>query len=187
MEKRVSLAEIFFAFLYSGLILLGGGYIILPILQSELVEKRNWLTADELMDYYAVSQSLPGLIAINISILVGYKLRGKWGSIVGAVGITFFAFWAIVLLASVISNFVDNPYVQCAFWGIEIAVVVLIIGAVREMWSKAVVDIGSGVVFLISLLIMLFTKISPAYVIIASAVVGILYKMIERKYTEENK
>ena len=66
MEKRVSLAEIFFAFLYSGLILLGGGYIILPILQSELVEKRNWLTADELMDYYAVSQSLPGLIAINI-------------------------------------------------------------------------------------------------------------------------
>lgn len=186
MDKKISLVEIFFAFLYSGLILLGGGYIILPILQSELVEKRGWLTSDELTDYYAVSQSLPGLIAINISILVGYKLRGKMGVLTGVLGITFFAFWAIVCLASVISKFTDNSYVQGVFWGIEIAVVILIISSVREMWSRAVKDKGEFILYLIALSVMLFTNISPVIIIISSIIAGILWKTME-KYVAEGK
>ena len=79
MDKKISLVNIFLTFLKVGIILLGGGYVILPILQSEIVEKKNWLTSEELIDYYAISQSLPGLIAINISIFVGYKVRGKFG------------------------------------------------------------------------------------------------------------
>ena len=178
--RQIKLYEIFIAFLYSGLILLGGGYIILPILQSELVEKRNWLTSEELTDYYAVSQSLPGLIAINISILVGYKLKGKLGALAGVLGITFFAFWAIVLLASVISKLTGNPYVQGAFWGIEIAVVILIISAVREMWSKAIKDNGALILFFIALGAMILTNISPAFIIIVSVFTGIFWKLIER-------
>ena len=76
MDKKIRLVNIFLTFLKVGIILLGGGYVILPILQSEIVEKKNWLTSEELIDYYAISQSLPGLIAINISIFVGYKVRG---------------------------------------------------------------------------------------------------------------
>lgn len=178
--KKISISDIFLAFLYSGLILLGGGYIILPILQTELVEKRKWITEEELTDYYAVSQSLPGLIAINISIIVGYKLRGKRGAIAGVCGITFFAFWAIVMLASIIANYTSNRYVEGAFWGIEIAVVILIISAIREMWGKAIKDKGSLILFFIALGIMLATNISPAYIIISSILTGILWKLIER-------
>lgn len=185
MDNNVKLKDIFISFLYSGLILLGGGYVILPILQSEIVEKRQWLSQEELVDYYAISQSLPGLIAINMSILIGYKLRGKWGALSGVIGITFFAFWTIVLLASVISRFTSNIYVQGAFWGIEIAVVVLIISAIREMWSKSVKNYETLIIYIIALVIMLFTKISPAYIIIGAIIFGILYKgLINKKEAE---
>ena len=177
-SDKISIFDIFLTFLYAGLILLGGGYVILPILQNELIQKRNWLTSDELTDFYAISQSLPGLIAINISILIGYKLRGKTGALAGVLGITFFPFWAIILLSSVISKFTSNTYVQGAFWGIGIAVVVLIISAIREMWNKAVVGFDSFLLFLVALLLMLFFNISPAAIIILSVVSGIIYKKV---------
>ena len=182
--KRVSLIQIFGAFLYTGLILLGGGYIILPILQTELVKKREWLTSEELTDYYALSQSLPGLIAINMSILIGYKLRGEMGALAGVIGITFFAFWAIVLLSSIISKLTTNCYMQGAFWGIGIAVVVLIISAIREMWNKSVTGIDSFILFSIALCLMMFLNVSPAIVIILSVFAGILYKLTTKQRGE---
>ena len=178
--KKIRLIEIFLAFLYSGLILLGGGYVILPILQSELVEKRNWLTSDELTDYYAISQSLPGLISINIAILIGYKLRSVKGAVAGIFGITFFAFWAIVVLSSVITKFAGNDYIQGAFWAIGIAVVILIISAVREMWDKSVCDRFSFFIYIIALSVMILTKISPAYIIISAIAVGLLLGLREK-------
>ena len=179
--NKISLVDIFLAFLYSGLILLGGGYIILPILQTELVSKRGWLSSDELTDYYAISQSLPGLIAINMAILTGYKLRGKFGAIAGVLGITFFAFWAIIILASIISKFASNIYVQGAFWGIGIAVVILIISAIREMWSKSICDKAQFVLYILALALMLCFHISPANIIIGAIAVGIIYNLINKK------
>ena len=185
MNKKISIIDIFIAFLKSGTILLGGGYIILPILQSELVKKRMWLSEEELTDYYAISQSLPGLISINIAILTGYKLRGVLGAFSGVIGITFSAFWAIILLSSILAQFTSNTYVQSAFWGIGIAVVVLIISAVREMWDKSVTNIKTFILYLIALTIMLITKISPAYVIIGAIILGIGYKTIERRFEQK--
>lgn len=182
--KIIRLCDIFIAFLYSGLILLGGGYVILPILQSELTEKRQWITSEELTDYYALSQSLPGLISINLAILIGYKLRGVKGAISGVIGITFFAFWAIIFLSSLISKFTTNIYIQGAFWAISIAVVVLIISATREMWSKSVNDKTTFFIFLTALGVMLFTQISPVYIIIASIFIGILLKSLLKDEVE---
>ena len=187
METRVRLLDIFTAFLKSGLILLGGGYIILPILQSEIVDKRGWITSEELTDYYAISQSLPGLIAINISILVGYKLRGKWGALAGVSGITFFAFWAIVILSSILESLTSNIFVQGAFLGISIAVVVLIISAVREMWNKAVNGIDSIILFCIAFLIMYKTNISPALVILFSIPTGIIWNIYKRNRSRRRR
>ncbi len=185
MGNNYSFREIFFTFLKVGLILLGGGYVILPILQSEVVEKRNWITEEELVEYYAISQSLPGLIAINISIFIGYKLKGKFGAITAVAGLTFSAFWAIVILSSILATMTTNLYVKGILWAVEIAVLVLIISAVREMWSKAIKD-SSGIIFyLIALGIMLFSKISPAYIIIGSIFAGILYKSLTKKRGEE--
>jgi len=177
--NNCSLKEIFLTFLYSGLILLGGGYVILPVLQKELVEKRQWLTNDELTDYYAISQSMPGLIAINISILVGYKLKGKLGAIAGVCGITFFAFWAIVAISTILTQFTANLYVKGAFWGVGTAVIVLIISAVREMWNNSIKDITCLIIYICTLLVMLIFDFSPVWLILLSIFFGIGYKSIE--------
>lgn len=179
--KRVSLIDIFCVFLYSGLILLGGGYVILPILQNELVEKRGWLSENEIIDYYAISQAMPGLIAINMSILAGYKLRGKLGAIAGVIGITFFAFWAIVILSSVLTVFASNSYIQGAFWGIAIAVVILIVSAVREMWSASVKDKYALGLYIFTVLLMILFDIPPSWVILVAVFAGIGWKFAERK------
>ena len=182
VKTKVSIIDIFSAFLYSGLILLGGGYIILPILQRELVDKRKWLSSAEVTDYYAISQSLPGLIAINMSILIGYKLRGKTGAFAGVIGITFFAFWAIVAFASVLAVFTSNTYVQGAFWGIGIAVVVLIISAVREMWVNSINDKAALLLFLMALVVMVCFEISPVWIIISSIFIGLGYNSALRRF-----
>ncbi|MCD8377965.1 MAG: chromate transporter [Candidatus Gastranaerophilales bacterium] len=181
MEKSITLGEIFLTFLKTGIILLGGGYVILPILQSEIVEKRNWLTLDELYDYYAVSQSLPGLIAINISIFAGYRISGKFGALAAVCGLTFSAFWAIIAISAILSKIVSNSLVQGVFWGVGIAVIVLIFSAVREMWSKSVNDKTSLLIYLIALCTMLIIEISPVYIIIISAIVGIICKSVRKK------
>lgn len=181
MQKKISLLELFLTFVKIGLILIGGGYVILPILQSEMVEKKSWITEDELVEFYALSQSLSGFIAINISIFIGYKLRGKSGAVVSVLGLIFFAFWIIVGLASILSTLTTNTYVQGAFWGVEIAVIILILSSLREMWTKAMISKFSYIVYLFACSLMIFTKLSPALVILITVVVGLLYKILNRK------
>ena len=174
----IRLRDLFFTFLKIGAILLGGGYVILPILQTEVVEKKKWITEDELTEYYALSQSLPGIIAINLSIFIGYKLKGKIGAIASICGLIFTAFWAIVGLSTLLSSLTDNSYVKGIFWGVEIAVLVLIISAIREMWGKAIKNNSQLIIYFIALITMLFTNIYPAYIIIGAIILGIVYKTI---------
>ena len=107
----MSLFKLFLIFVKIGAILLGGGYVILPILQNEFVEKRNLISQDELVDYFALSQTLPGIVAANISMFIGYKLKGKWGALAGMLGIISVPFIIIILLASVLSFFTENQTV----------------------------------------------------------------------------
>lgn len=185
MNKKISLWQLFCACVKIGLILLGGGYVILPVMQSELVEKRGWITEDELVEFYALSQSLPGIIAINTSIFVGYKIRGKWGALTAIVGLVFSAFWMIVALASVLAKLITNSYVQGLLWGVEVAVIVLIIMSVREMWGKSMSSKFSYFVYLFAFVLMLFAKLSPAVTIITTVVVGLLYKTFIDKRGED--
>lgn len=186
MDKKVSLWQLFCACVKIGLILLGGGYVILPVMQSELVEKRGWITDEELVEFYALSQSLPGIIAINTSIFVGYKIRGKWGALTAIIGLVFSAFWMIVALASVLAKLTTNSYVQGLLWGVEVAVIVLIIMSVREMWGKSMRSKFSYAVFLFAMGLMLFGKVSPALTIIITVVVGLLYKTLTKKRGEDD-
>lgn len=186
MDKKVSLWQLFCACVKIGLILLGGGYVILPVMQSELVEKRGWITDEELVEFYALSQSLPGIIAINTSIFVGYKIRGKWGALTAIIGLVFSAFWMIVALASVLAKLTTNSYVQGLLWGVEVAVIVLIIMSVREMWGKSMCSKFSYAVFLFAVSLMLFGKVSPALTIITTVVVGLLYKTLTKKRGEDD-
>lgn len=179
--------SIFKTFFKVGTLLLGGGYVILPLLTSELVDKKKWLTSDELCEYYALGASLPGIIAANTAIFTGRKLLGTKGAIAATVGMILPAFIAIVLLASLLSEIVDKPLVQHVFWGVGIGVITLLFLAVKEMWKKAIIDKFSIIIYSICLILALNGKIPLALIIITALCTGIIYQIIEKKFiTKEN-
>ena len=172
----MSLFKLFLIFLKIGAILLGGGYVILPIISDEFVDKRNLITHDELIDYFALSQSLPGIIAANITMFIGYKLKGKWGAIAAMLGVTFVPFWCIVLLASVLSTLVNNHYVQGILWGVGVSVIALIMLTVREMWQKSKKNAFFYTIFILTLITLLVFKLSPIQTILLFTLIGVGYK-----------
>ncbi|MBR6126700.1 chromate transporter [bacterium] len=177
----MSLIRLFLIFTKIGAILLGGGYVILPIMTEELCKKRKLVTYDELTNLFAISQSLPGIIAANMSMFVGYKLRRKSGAVAAIAGVTFIPFWTIVILASCISVFVNNSYVKGAFWGIDIAVIALILLTSRELWQNSKRNLFFCFIFIASLVALLIFKLSPIQVILIFTVVGIIFKTLEVK------
>lgn len=183
MEKSFwSIYKIFFKI---GLLLLGGGYVILPLLQCELVDKKSWITNDELCEYYALSQSLPGLIAANVSIFTGFKLLGYRGAIASLAGCISPAFMSIVLIASVLEQIVHNNFIRYIFWGVGVGVVILLFLAVKEMWSRSVVDKFTWSIFAYAVILSVF-KVSPVFVILSSIAFGIVYKIFVKE-SKENK
>lgn len=184
MEK--SFWSIFKTFFKVGTLLLGGGYVILPLLTSEIVEKKHWITSDELCEFYALGASLPGIIAANTAIFTGGKLLGRKGAIAATIGVVLPSFLAIVLLASILSEIVDKPSVQHIFWGVGIGVITLLFLAVKEMWTKCVVDKFSICVYSVCL-ILAFTRVIPLSLIVILALVsGIIFQRIEDKKNLKN-
>lgn len=179
MEKNFY--SIFKTFFKVGTLLLGGGYVILPLLTSELVEKKNWLTSDELCEFYALGASLPGIIAANTAIFTGRKLLGTKGAIAATIGMILPAFLAIVLLAAILSEIINKPSVQHIFWGVGIGVITLLFLAVKEMWKKSVNDKFSLAIYLGCLILALSKKVSLAIIIIGALIFGILWQKFEDK------
>lgn len=176
--KKLSLINLFLIFVKIGAILLGGGYVILPILTNEFVEKRNLLHQDELINYYTLSQSLPGIVAANVSMFVGYKLKGKLGAIIAMFGIITVPFLTIVILASILTLLTENPYIQSIFWGIEISVIALILLTVRELWQNSNKNLFFYIIFLLSLFSIMFFKLSPIKTILIFTILGVIYKSL---------
>lgn len=174
----MSLFKLFLVFVKIGAILLGGGYVILPIMTNEFVDKRNLVTHDEMIDYFALSQSLPGIIAANISMFIGYKLRGKYGAAAAMLGVTFVPFWCIIILASVLGTLVNNSYVQGALWGVGVAVIALIMLTVREMWQKSNKNTYFYTIFILTLMALLLLKLSPIQAILLFTILGVIYKRL---------
>lgn len=176
----MSLFKLFLIFVKIGAILLGGGYVILPIMTSEFVDKRNLVSHEDMVDYFALSQSLPGIIAANISMFIGYKLRGKWGALAAMFGVTFVPFWCIVLLASILGRLVNNTYVQGALWGVGISVIALIMLTVREMWQKSNKNIYFYTIFVLTLLSLIIFSLPPIKTILIFTALGVIYKRFVR-------
>lgn len=179
--SKTSLLKLYFIFLKIGAILLGGGYVILPILKAELCEKRKLLNESELIDYFALSQSLPGIVAANISMFTGYKIKGKMGAIAALMGIITVPFISIIILASVLNLVVDNKYIVGMFWGVGIAVIALIILTAFEVWQKTERDLFFNIIFLSALITLVIFELSPVDVIIIFSVIGVLTKSIFRR------
>ncbi len=120
------LFALFLTFAKVGVMTFGGGYAMLPILQREVVEKKGWVTEEELADYFAIGQCTPGVIAVNTATFVGQKLAGMAGGIVATLGVVFPPLVIISALAEVITRYAHLPWVQHAFAGIRVCVCVLI-------------------------------------------------------------
>ena len=175
------LLSLFVTFIKVGGLTFGGGYAMMPLLQREVVDKKQWASMDEIMDWYAIGQCLPGLIMVNTSIFVGNKQKGVAGGIAAAVGSVFPSFVIISVIAALLQNFADQPVVIHAFAGIRVCVTVLIINAVVALWKKAIIDKVTMAIFIAVCALSYFTDISPIILVIASAVIGIVVKAMEVK------
>ena len=169
-----TLWQLFAAFCRIGALTFGGGYAMIPLLEREIVDRHHWATEEELMDYYAVGQCTPGIIAVNVATFVGYKIAGNLGGVIATLGVVTPSLLIIMLIASVLQNFADVPAVKSAFAGIRVCVSVLIFNAVLKLWKKAVVDKAALVLFVLVFLLSLFTKLSPVVFVVVCATAGIL-------------
>lgn len=170
------LADLFLTFAKMGAMTFGGGYAMLPILQREVVEKRGWATEEELMDYYAIGQCTPGVIAVNTATFIGQKTSGIIGGIVATLGVVFPSLVIISVIAAFIQNFADMAIVQNAFAGIRVCVCVLIFNAVVKLWKKSVVDKITLLIFLVIFAGSALTDLSPIVFVILAAIAGIVLK-----------
>ncbi|MDR2589763.1 MAG: chromate transporter [Oscillospiraceae bacterium] len=177
--------KLFISFVYIGTFTFGGGYSMLPMLIKELVEKRKWLTDKEVTELFSISQCLPGIIAANTALFVGYKQKKVLGGIVAALGVATPSVIIILIVATFLSNLSDIPVVQSAFVGLRICVSVLIINAVLRLRKHSIIDIPSALLYIVALVIAILTNIHIAIIVFFAGVMGVAISML-RKNSKSN-
>lgn len=183
-----TLLEMFLIFARIGGFTFGGGYAMLPMLQREVVENKKWATQEELMDYYAIGQCTPGIIAVNTATFIGYKHKGIPGAIFATAGVVAPSVVIVGIIAMFISNFQEYEVVQYAFAGIRAAVVALIASSVIKLSKKSVIDVISFLIFLIVTVISFITDLSPIVFVVAAGACGLAVNLTGlRKKKEEKK
>ncbi len=167
--------QLFLAFAKVGVMTFGGGYAMIPILEREIVDNHGWATNEELMDYYAVGQCTPGVIAVNTATFIGYKTAGVPGGVIATLGVVFPSVVIITLIAGLITRFADIPAVKSAFAAVRVCVCVLIFNSVLKLWKGAVKDKAALVLFLAVFLLSVFFDISPIVFVLLCGAAGILF------------
>lgn len=175
LNQKAKLFDLFLTFARIGGLTFGGGYAMLPMLQKEVVENKKWATEEELLDYYAVGQCTPGVIAVNVATFIGQKLRGVIGGIVATFGVVAPSFVIILLLATLINHFAEYAVVAHALAGIRVAVAALIVSAIVKLWKKGIKDALGVVIFGVVVLLSLVLNVSPIIIVVIAMLFGILY------------
>ena len=175
------LLDLFLTFARVGVVTFGGGYAMLPILQREVVEKKKWITDDELTDCYAIGQCTPGVIAVNTATFVGYNQKGVFGGICATFGVVFPSLVIILIIAAFIQNFADLEIVKNAFAGIRVCVCVLVFNTVIKLWKTTVVGKPAIVIFVIVLVLSAFTDLSKVLLVVASGIAGLAISLSKRR------
>ena len=175
------LCELFISFFKIGLFTFGGGGAMIALLQDELVKRRGWLKESDLLDYFAVAQCTPGIIAVNTATMAGYEVAGKKGSALATFAVILPSLIIITLIAAVLRNYMQNEYVVHAFNGIRAAVVAIIAQVVVSLWQKNVKCVAAGAIFVLSIIVLLIFAVSPIWIIMGSCILGLLWQKIEKK------
>ncbi len=182
-----TLLELFLIFARIGGFTFGGGYAMLPLLQKEVVENKKWATQQELMDYYAIGQCTPGVIAVNTATFIGNKIKGLPGAVFATLGVITPSIIIVSIIAAFISGFGENEIVAHAFSGIRAAVVALILTSVIKLAKKSVIDIITTVIFVAVTLLSFFTDLSPVIFVVVAGVTGVVVKLSKEKSAKEEK
>ncbi len=180
LSDMVSLWRIFCVFAKIGAFTIGGGYAMIPIIRDELV-KRGWLTDEELPDIIALAQSAPGVLAVNMSIFAGYKMRGTKGSIAATLGSILPSFLTILLIAMLFAGYKDNPVVVRIFKGIRPVVVSLIIVPMINMARKGNKTWWAWLISAVTLVAVAFLGFSPIWILLVLIVLAVLFTMFKER------
>lgn len=175
------LLKLYVTFFRIGLVMFGGGYAMLPLLQAEIVEKQKWTTEEEILNYFAVGQCTPGIIAVNTATFVGYKQKKIPGAIVATLGMVSPSIIIILLIASVLERFAENVWVNHAFAGIRVAVCALVLSSIVKLWKSGVKNKWGILLFLISFVLVAFIDVSTVWLVIGTIVLGLIYQLIKEK------
>lgn len=168
------LSELFISFMKIGAFTFGGGYAMLPMIQREIVDNKKWATYEEILDYFAVAQCTPGVIAVNTATFVGHKIKGIWGGIIATLGVVFVPVIIISLIAAALKSVAHMEIIQNAMWGIRIAVCATIAVSLLGILKKSVNGWFGAAVFLVSTAVGLFLKISPIFTVLIAGILGIV-------------
>ena len=175
------LGQLYWAFLRIGGLTFGGGLTMVPMLKYELVEKKDWITEDELLDCYAIGQCTPGIIAVNTATYVGYKKAGIMGGIFSTLGMVTPSLVIITLVAACLEQFMDNIWLQHALMGVRGIVCALMLNTVLNLAKKSLTGLFSYVICIVVFLVALFTGIPTILIVFVTALLGIFLEMFSGK------
>lgn len=181
MMEKTKLKDLYFSFMRIGLFTFGGGLAMIPMLEKEIVEKHNWCDEEELMNYYAIGQSTPGIIAVNVATFVGYKHKGVLGGVIATLGIITPSLLIITLIATFIENFAEYPIVQKALKGLGIGVCAIIIPSLIKLFKSSIKNIYLAIIAIISFILVEFFKVPIIILVLAGILLGILLGIKEKK------
>ena len=177
--------EIFFSFSKIGAFTIGGGYAMIPLIQREVVEKKRWISENDFVDIITISQTIPGILAINIAIFTGHKLKGSSGSIVATLGSILPSFLIILAIAMFFRQFNDNVWIQRMFHAIRPAVVALIAVPVFTTAKTVGINIKTIIIPIASALLIWYWGVSPIYIVLAAGLGGLIYGKLDSSLRSE--
>ena len=167
------LLSLFLTFAKIGVMTFGGGLTMLPLLTKEIVEKKKWASEEQLLDYYAVGQCTPGIIAVNTATFIGYSQAGIAGGIFATVGMVTPSVLIIIAVAAALQQFMEYPVVASALMGIRAVVCALLSHTVITLAKKSLVDIVTAIIFIIGFVLCFVFDITPILVVVVGAIIGI--------------
>lgn len=171
-SKIRMIIDLMYTFFKMGLFTFGGGYAMLPLLQREIVDNKGWASEEQLLDYYAIGQSTPGLIAVNTASFVGYFQAGIPGAILATIGLVLPSVIIILLVATILRQFTDASLLRHAFGGIRVAVSALVSFSIYRLGKAGIVDTLTLIWTVLSFAAIAFFNVSPLWIVLASFAVG---------------
>lgn len=180
-NKFLALLDLYYTFAKIGTFTIGGGLAMMPMMEKELINKKHWITDEDLLDYYAIGQSTPGIVAVNVSTFVGFRQFGILGGVVATLGMVTPSLVIIMILAGLINSISDYPYVQKALNGINVAVAALLTSVVIKFAKKTIKNIWNALFMICAFVLVFFLKVPPVWIIIAALVAGVIISLVKIK------